>query len=307
MNTLQPTLDERFGSVLRQMKESDIRLHDLFVMACYLHSCRVPVSYDTASAFLRQEDLPSEQILALMSRLGSMMVDYGGDLGEYDQDHFIPRSMIMSEAVLRKVPSGDFRRVFERFHENVSPVRICAFDVFRRRGFDCSFAQRAFEDWKEGKEFYERMMFRDQSAYILQQEALYLAQKRRFREAFTVIDEAVHMTKNRNPTIRHSHAIILFQANINGPASDPVVKQTLQRSMTILRECYEYDKRKTYHALKFADHALKFRDVYGPSAANEYLKTARRWLDEEIRRAPWSRAAKALLGLVKGSLAASGT
>jgi tetratricopeptide (TPR) repeat protein len=178
--------------------------------------------------------------------------------------------------------------------------------VFRRRGFDCSFALRAFPEWKNGKEFYERIMFRDQSPYLLQQEALYLSHKKRFKEAFAVIDEAVQMTRNRNPTIRHSHAIILFQANINGPANDPVVVQTLQRSMTILKECYEYDKRKTYHALKFADHALRYREIYGGAAAAEYLQIAVRWLQEEVRRTPWNRDAKRLLNLVRNAtLAAS--
>jgi len=306
LNTIQPTLGERFGSVLAQLKTSDPRLHDLLVMSCYLHSCRVPVSYDTASAFLRNENLTPEQVLDLMSRLGSMVVDYGGDLAGDGQDYFIPRSMIMSEAVLQRVPAVDFRRVYETFHENVSPIRTCAFDVFRRRGFDCSFALRAFPEWKNGKEFYERIMFRDQSPYLLQQEALYLSHKKRFKEAFAVIDEAVQMTRNRNPTIRHSHAIILFQANINGPANDPVVVQTLQRSMTILKECYEYDKRKTYHALKFADHALRYREIYGGAAAAEYLQIAVRWLQEEVRRTPWNRDAKRLLNLVRNAtLAAS--
>ncbi len=148
---------------------------------------------------------------------------------------------------------------------------------------------------------------RDPSPYLRQQAALYLAHKRRFQEAFKWIDEAIEASGNRIPSIRNSHAIILFNANINiSDYGSGVVASTLKRSMDILAECYKYDKRKGYHALTFADQAVRYWQVYGDSPAKSYLETARTWLVEESTRSPWHRGVKRLLRSVERELGVLG-
>jgi hypothetical protein len=270
-------------------------------MSCYVHSCRVPVSYDTASAFLRGHLSGPNDLYWMIDKLGSIMMDYVGNLIESEQDYFTPRSSIVSEAIIEQVPSLAFKRVLVRFHEEVSPLRICRFDIFRRKAFDEYFIGKAFTNWREGMEFYEKLYSRDASPYLKQQGALYLAHKKRFNEAFRWIDEAVMLSRNKVPSIRNSHAIILFRANINMPADD-TVRRTLKQSMDILAECYTYDKRKTYHALTFADQALMYSEVFHDDVARQYLETAMRWLIEEEKRVPWHRNVKRLHRSVKNKL-----
>jgi hypothetical protein len=65
--------------------------------------------------------------------------------------------------------------------------------------------------------------------------------------------------------------------------------------MDILAECYIYDKRKNYHAMRFGEQAVQYWDVYKNEAGREYLITARKWLFEESNRSPWHRGTAELL------------
>ena len=94
--------------------------------------------------------------------------------------------------------------------------------------------------------------------------------------------------------MRNSHAIILFRANIGLAHTDPTITELLKQSMGILEECYKSDRRKTYHAVVFADQALALVKALGRSAAAEYLPRARDWLAAELRRQPWNRRVKVL-------------
>ncbi len=151
-------------------------------------------------------------------------------------------------------------------------------------------------------DFYESLYERDRSPYLLQQGALYLSNKNRFNEAFEWIDRAIVETGNKVFSIRNSHAIILFRANIGADSNDPTVAGTLKQSMDILAECYEDDKRKTYHALVFADQALKYWGVYGDGTAKEYLITAEQWLKSEASLWPWNHSVRRLLKVVSEKL-----
>ena len=199
-NMNRPKLSERFRDVLNDLDAREAQLHDLLVMCCYVHACRTPVSFDMALAFMRGDILSYDELYEYFERLRTMVVGYLGNLVDSEQDHFTPRSMLFSEAILQQVSSKAFKRVLVRFHSEVSPFRICRFDVFRRRAFDARFAEKAFLNWREGMEFYERQYQHDRSPYLRQQGALYLAHKRKFLEAFEWIDEAVLESHYRIPS-----------------------------------------------------------------------------------------------------------
>jgi len=301
-NIVRPTLRRRFRTVLEQLERESYSLHDFFVMCCYVHSCRTLVSFDMAYAFLRDEVTGYQYVYDIYDQLGALVAEYYGPLIDSEQDYFIPRSAVVSDTVMHEVSETGLKRTILRLHKEVSPYRICNYHIFRTRAFDKDTMKRAFSDWKEGMEFYESMYNRNKSPYLLQQGALYLSNKHRFNEAFTWIDQAVTETGGRVFSIRNSHAIILFQANIGASSSDETVARTLKQSMDILSECYADDKRKTYHAMIFADQAFQYWYVYGDDIAKNYLIIAEQWLDCEQKQWPWNRNVRRLHNKVSQKL-----
>jgi len=304
-NSVGQTLANRFGRVLSDLYRTDFILHDVLIMVCYVHSCGVPVSYDTISAFLRDDVNDYDETIKLLEKLGAIMAEYIGSLADEDQDYYTPRSTIVTNAILNRIDAESLQRVMRRFFERVSPVRICRFDVFRKKAYDAGIVKRAFPKWREGLKFYEELFERFESPYTLQQGALYLSHLKQYREAFVLIDKALLLTNSRVWSIRNSHAIILFKANKDKTSDMEIVFRTLKKSMDILAECYRYDRRKAYHALSFADQSLQFSDRFpGPDSA-EYLRTAQRWLLDEAKRSPWNRKVKQLLPLIQRKLSSS--
>ncbi len=294
-NIVGPKLKERFNDVLVRLNSENEVLHDLFVMFCYVHKCRTPISFDMTYAFLRNEIKDYKEVNIMVDHLGSLILDYCDSLIELEQDYYIPRSRIVSETVLDLVKPIALKRILLKFHNEISPYRICNYDIFKRRAFDANYAKKAFWEWEEGKEYYEKIYEKDPSSYILQQGALYLAYKFKFNEAFSWIDKAITQTDGKITAIRNSHAIILFKANIKSTSDDDTVRRTLKQSMDILKECYIIDKRKTYHALVFADQAVQYCYKYHDDTAKEYLITAKDMLTSERKNAPWNRKVKNVL------------
>ncbi|MGA2352770.1 MAG: SIR2 family protein [Terracidiphilus sp.] len=301
-NITEAKLNERFRDVLRELEKDEEHIHDLLVMCCYVHSCRTPVSFDMAMAFMRSVISDYDELYICFDKLKSLVVDYGGEFADSEQDHFTPRSSLVSEAILKQVSAASFQRVLIRFHSEVSSLRICRFDIFRRRAFDAKFIEMAFRSWQEGMEFYERQYQYDRSPYLRQQGALYLAHKRRYMEAFQWIDEAVSQSEYKVPSIRNTHAIILFNANVNALESDGTKRNMLDRSMGILAECYKSDSRKVYHAVTFADQSIQYFDLYADQPAQKYLETSAKWLRDEARTNAWNRSVLRLLRQVERRL-----
>ena len=233
-----------------------------------------------------------EEIYAIRDTLGGLIADAPDVTVEDNQDYYTPRSTTVSEAVLRRVPKRHLRRMLLRFHEQVGRHRIVRYDVFRRRGYDHAIISRAFDNWRQGMEFYDRRYREDRSPYMKQHGALYLMKKKRFNEAFQWIDEAVTETRGQNFSIRNSHARVLFEVNANKDHRDPMVRAMLFQSMEVLSECYSSDRRKTYHAVAFTDQAQRLAEIYGLHEVEQHLRRALAWLDEELRKYPWHRAAR---------------
>lgn len=116
---------------------------------------------------------------------------------------------------------------------NIPSIRIVNYNIFRKYAFDKNITLKAFENVEEGREFYKQVYIYDnENPYVLQQGALYLAQKKDYDTAFEWIDRAITMTDDKYFSIRNSHAIILFSANIN--YSNPDSRTELDKSMSIL-------------------------------------------------------------------------
>jgi len=296
------SLSARYIKTLSQIKTENLALHDLLAMICYLYSCRVPTSVDVASSFLYEYAINVAQVHEMISALGGMVSYYEGALSDEHQDYFVPRSGPVSDAVMTGLREEDLRRLLWAFHRGVSTTRIPRYDVFKRHAYDARYASRAFPLVKEGIEYYDYVYDRDPSPYLRQQGALYCLKRNDVTTAFHWIDDARAKTGDRNPTIRNTYAVILFQANV-GRSIDGTVTATLQESMEILKDCYRYDKRKVYHAKVFTDQALAYVNKFGSTKeAIDYLELAREWLLAERSERPDDRRMKYLLRTVSQRL-----
>jgi hypothetical protein len=289
-NILTPKLNARYREVLRRLEAQETVTHDYLAMCSYVHSCHTPVSFDMALAFLRGDIENHSGVYEMTNKVFSLVPDYSGDLADSTQDYFMPRSVFVSEAILDQVSQISLQRMLNRFHKNVSPFRICHFDIFKRRAFSADVAKKAFPKCEDGIAYYERLHKRDKNYYLLQQAALYCSYKKQHSEAFRLIDKAISEAGPSVFAIKNSHAIILFEANIDhASTSGDAVRRELDRSLSLLTECHNHDFRKQYHALKFADLALQYWDIYGDNKAESYLRTANSWLEIEQKVASWNR------------------
>ena len=293
-----PKLAQRYRNVLNTLERNEPRLLNFLLVCAYVHNCRTPISMDMLLAFFRGTDIDYLSIAELRSRLSGIIVDYIGDLDDGVQDYYTARSTLVSQAVLNQASSRQLRAMILRFHGQVSTYRIHRYDVFKRRAFDHDLMDRVFTDWQEGLSFYESAHMKETNPYVLQQGALYLSGKKRYQEAFRMIDESLAVSNRRIPSIRNSHATILFNANIDRVDTDGMVQRTLQQSMEILSECYNDDQRKAYHAQTFADQSLRYDAKFGSDQGRFYLETALSWLREEQSKSPWHREVRRLSGVV---------
>ena len=183
---------------------------------------------------------------------------------------------------------------------DVPKIQIYNYNTFRKHAFDKNIVLNAFFDWKEGKEFYERAyLYDDENPYILQQGALYLSAKQKHLDAFGWIEKAI--TKSRkNLSIKNSHAIILFNANYDSESTS--AEEQLDYSMEILHNCHSSDQRKSFHAITYADQAIRyFNRIYNEKTL-KYLNQAKIWLDEEMIENKWNTKIKEKLKQIRNIL-----
>lgn len=292
-------ISDRYREVLSKLRAAQVEVHDLFVMICYVFSCHAPVSFDVVSRFTGANG-DYQKVYGDVERLGRLLSDVDTADGQFldlddSQDHFTPRSSIIAETVVEMCKNVDFRRVFLAFHNNVPRLFIPRFSSFRRYGYRSAFVDRVFDDWRDGEKFYLKSYSEDRTYFLKQQLAIFLGGRKQFELAFKYVDEALTESRNRNPNIRHTHARLLFDANIDKAAGDGTLRGNLRKSMEILEACHEYDKRQTNHALRFSEQSIKYLAVFPGSEANDYCEKARGWLKEEIEKNPSLRHAKYLL------------
>lgn len=292
-------ISDRYRDVLRKLRSDQIETHDLFVMICYVFSCHAPVSFDVVSRFIGASG-DWKQVYKITEKLGRLLSEIDSSDSQFfdlddSQDYFTPRSNLVSETVVQMCRNEDFRRIYLRFHSSVPRLFIPRYSNFRRYGYRSGFVDRVFQDWREGEDFYLRSYSEDKSYFLKQQLAIFLGSRKQFEIAFKYIDEALTESRSKNPNIRHTHARLLFDANIDKAAVDPTLKGHLIKSMEILEACHEYDQRQTNHALRFAEQSIKYSSVFPGPDADEYKSKAKRWLKEEVEKMPFLRHAKSLI------------
>lgn len=284
-----PVMEERFATALRELYSYDQVATELFLMISYVHSCGVPISYDMIYSYLEEHDY--QKVYDVIRRVGKMVTlcydqDFGflGELDFEDQDYYKCRTRFLSELIMKRVPNYKLMRIMlNKFVEKVPSFKICRFDLFKNSAFDADLVTRYFTKYEEGIDFYNKCLEIEDSAFVYQQMALYASRKRKYKDAFMWIDKAKNCVKSNIFSIRNTHAIILFNANINKENSDGSVVATLHQSLEILQDCYKNDLRRGFHARIFGELILKLHDTYGYDEVEKYVGVANEWLEKEMK------------------------
>lgn len=266
----------RINEFLKRIKE-DKEVFQTVLLTAYLTYYNSLLSMDIALKYF--EDFNYEQILAILKRTETFLseIDVALEIDLDDQNYYSLRSNLFAKythEVAKRSYREIYGRVIKKFITNVSPDYIYKNYVFKRRAYDAELFNDLFMD--KGDEVYEIIFSRDDSAYTLQQWALYKAKNKRFTEAFADIDKAIHM-QLQNFSIKNARAIILFEANKDKHTES--ARNSLDEAMRILEECYESDKRKVYHAQKYAEFAIK---IFNEHNKESYLDKATEWIHELI-------------------------
>lgn len=213
---------------------------------------------ETAQRYLNEIDLPLSQ-------------------DSDNQDYYELRSNLFARIaynVLKSNFKAEFGQVIRKFIFNIFPFKIYQYHIFRRSSFDGKLFSDLFG--KDAYDLYDRILQFDYSAYTLQQRALYKSHQYDFVGAFADIDKALSMNGS-NFSIRNSHAIILFEANKKSRTR--VSEESIAEAMRTLQQCLNSDKRKIYHAQKFAEFALYLSENWHFTI---YLDEAQKWLQQLI-------------------------
>lgn len=294
------SISERYQEILESADEEQV---EFLVLCAYMHYCQIPLSIEVAASYF-EDNYPYARISVLKSELDDLLKDL--ESSEFQEmDYYNPRSSHLADVIIEKSPKHILQNVLNGVIALVPQVQIPNYGSFKRRAFDHRLIGKAFPDWKSGEKFYESAFHYDyNNPYVLQQEALYLAGKGHFDEAFSKIDKAKVMTGDRHFSIRNSYAIILFEANIK--KDFPETKRYLNESMNILEKCYNNDKRKFYHAEIYAEQAKRYYKKFQDSLGIDYLRMAQKWLENIDSNNPWS-GKRQLLDSVKALLKHSET
>ncbi len=218
-----------------------------------------------------------------------------------DQDYYSLRSHIfyrlMSDVAKREYKK-EYGEVIKKLIINVPRGVIARYNIFRRTAYDAGVFFRVFGSGH--KSIYDEIYKYDNSAYILQQKALYLSRCKCYDEAFELIDKASLEMPN-NFSIQNAKAIITFEANKN--SNEPEARKQLEKAMDILSDCYHSDKRKAFHVQKYAEFALYLSKTFNE---NKYLECAYKWLYIIIQEGDATGKTKKLASLVKEAMVVEG-
>ena len=283
------TIKQRFVEVFDI--EKDHSLIEFLVLTAYTHNCRVPISFDMLYSYFIDDFNDYKDIYILRDKLKDLIKDYSGDLIlEDNQDYFYPRSYFIAETIIDTTPPNVLKEVMIKALDNISNTKIPYYNTYRKYAYDKILVSKAFLNWEEGMRFYEKAYDMDfHNPYVLQQGALYLAYKKKFTTAFEWIDRAITQTNNKYFSIRNSHAIILFDANINSTEESTSIRAQLDKSMDILEKCINDDKRKVFHAIRYAEQAKEYLNRFYDEKSVAYIRKAKEWLRREYKDNKWDK------------------
>lgn len=269
-----------------QEEDLNIDLLEIFTLVNYTSYCGIPCSMDMMYFYFSDEIDSYTEILYALEKMNKIIVESANtdiykDSG--DQDYMVMRSKLFAEKSLSLLSSKTLAHVLTRFLENVSTQVICRYDIFKRKAYDADLTKKAF-DLEGGIEFYEKILEKNNSPYVRHQYALFLQRKKEYELAWEQIDQAYTESGKKIFSIANTHAIIMFEKNINYKTDTEkdttLLKQTIEKSFITLEYCITKDVRVNYHVLTYARNTVRYYEKYGlDEYAKQYIDSALRQLE----------------------------
>lgn len=256
-----------------------IDLLELFTLVNYTSFCGVPCSMDMLYFYFSDCINSYEDILYALGKMNRIIVESSDDDNySCSQDYKAMRSKLFAEKSFNILSHSMIARVMNKFLDNVGSQIVYRYDIFKRRAYDADLTQKAFS-LKNGKKFYEKVLANNGSPYVRQQYALFLQRKKDYDMAWKQIDQAYTECKKKIFSIANTHAIIMFEMNIESNANTDeeldMLKQTIEKSFSTLEFCITQDIRINYHVLVYAKNAIRYYNKFGLDYyAGKYIASA---------------------------------
>lgn len=271
---------QRVKQLLEKVLQRNVQAFETVALASYLSGNNSALSTDVLFSYFDCNTY--EDTKRYVNEANGLLrdLDISVDICRDDQDYYDIRSKLFlyhSKKIFSEVKGlrNAYAEVIGKFLSKVSVFKIYQYHLFRRSAYDAKLYYTLFGE--KANKIYETLYEYDQNPYTLQQWALCRAYLKQFKEAFADIDKALRQRPN-NFSIKNTSAIILFEANRT--EKNIMGQQKRNEAMQILEQCYNNDKRKSYHANRFAEFAI---DIFDMDGDDQYIKKARLWLDEIIR------------------------
>lgn len=256
---------------------ADYKTREIILLTAHLAYNNSFLSVDVLWSYIDASDY--DEVKKTLYRANEALSVVGESIDEelLDQDYYVLRSNSFMRYLIKVAMDcyrEEYGQVIRKLIKEVPRGLITRYGIYRRTAYDATLFYRLFGD--DAFDLYDEIYRYDDSVYLLQQKALYCSRNHRFDEAFKLIDSASQEMPN-NLSIKNAKAIITFEANRN--SRDSEARNQLYAAMNILTECYKSDKRKVYHAQKFAEYAIVFHEEFED---DRYAYTARQWLETII-------------------------
>lgn len=261
-------------NILTKLKQNDLNVFLTVIAAAYFSQNSSAISCQTIANMLDLNIYP--EAYNLINYAADYLRSFNFELSQDNNeiDYYVLRSRLLINCT-RKVLIEDFKEdyagLIKRMIFRVNPYSILRYDIFRRKAYDSELFHRLFS-CEEATNLYEYLYKKDDNPYTLQQMALCQGLFGDYENAFKNIDRALALKPN-NFSFKNSQAIILFEANHCNRAPNSV--SYMKQALSILESCYENDKRKLYHAQKYAEFSIVMAEEFG---IYDYLEKANDWL-----------------------------
>ncbi|MZP28652.1 hypothetical protein GTO91_02820 [Heliobacterium undosum] len=267
--------ESKIQTFLQRIKATTPDAFEVIKLTSYLFVNNSALSIDILCSYFNITNY--DKISTLLSTVKMLLTEADIRLtqDEVDGEFYYLRSNLFSHYVNKLLMyrhSADYAETIKKFVFNVSPYKTYKYHVFKRTAYDAKLFYRLFND--EAHELYKRIYSYNPTAYTLQQWALYKVELKDYPGAFADIDKAITMDRY-NFSIKNTRAIVLFEANKEIKTGLAITEMI--EAMDILSECYRSDKRKVFHAQKYAEFALYFATVL---SYYEFIDQAITWLKE---------------------------
>lgn len=272
---------KRVKELLLKVLRRSYQAFETVALSCYLSGNKSALSTDILFSYFDCNSYEDTQQYVNEANGLLRALEVEVDYCEDDQDYYDIRSKMFLHHCKKVLTENNdlvqaYSSVVKTFIERIPVYKIYRYNLFRRSAYDAKFFHILFKE--KSNEIYEKLYDYEPNPYTLQQWALCRSYLKQFKLAFADIDKALRQRPN-NFSIKNTSAIILFEANRE--ERNETGRQKRAEAMKILTECYKNDKRKAYHANRFAEFAINIFEIDNDS---KYIEQAQKWIDEVVSK-----------------------